>query len=94
MCYHWGGTNINIQDNLLILKDTFDYINWNYCEGALISIDEEKAFDRINWTYLFNIMTKMGIPDKIIQWITLFYNNPVSCISVNNFIGSPISIKR
>ena len=39
-------------------------------------------------------MTKMGIPDKIIKWIKLFYNNPVSCISVNNFIGSPISIKR
>ena len=53
---------------------------------------QEKAFDIISWNYLFNIMTKMDIPNKIIQWIKLLYNNPASCI-VNNFIGSPISIK-
>ena len=89
-----GVSNRNIQNNLMILRDTVDYINWNNCDGALISIDQEKAFDRINWNYLFNIMIKMGIPDKIIQWIELLYNNPRSCIIVNNFIGSPISIKR
>ena len=56
-----GVPDRKIHDNLMILWDVVDYINWDNLEGALISIDQEKAFDSINWNYMFKIMTKMGV---------------------------------
>ena len=40
-----GVANRKIHDNLMILRDTIDYINWNNLEAAIVSIDQEKAFD-------------------------------------------------
>ena len=84
----------NIHDNLLLLRDSIDYINWNNMEAAILSIDQEKAFDRIDWDYMFSVLGKMGIPPKFVDWIKLLYSNPVSCVNFNNFIGIPFEISR
>ena len=89
-----GVANRKIHDNLMILRDTIDYINWNNLEAAIVSIDQDKAFDRINWNYMFNIMRKMGIPNKLIEWVKLLYHNPTSHIILKIFIGSPLKISR
>ena len=61
----------NIHDNLSILRDGIYYINFNNLEGGIMSIDQEKAFDRIDWIYVYSIMEKMGIPAGLIQWCKL-----------------------
>lgn len=83
-----------IHDNLTLLRDSIDYINWNNKEAAVLCIDQEKAFDRINWNYMFTMLEKLGIPPKFIQWVKLLYSNPVSCVIVNNFIGRPFQVSR
>ena len=59
-----------------------------------MSIDQEKAFDRIEWIYVYSIMEKMGIPAGLIQWCKLLYSGHLSKFIVNNYIGSHITIKR
>ena len=89
-----GVKSRNIHDNLTIIRDAIDYINWEGLDAAIISIDQEKAFDRINWTYMFAIMDKIGIPPSITRGIKLLYSNPTCRIIVNNFIGSQVQITR
>ena len=89
-----GVVGRNIHDNLMVLRDTIDYVELDNSEAALISIDQEKAFDRISWKYLFTVLTKMGIPSNLIKWIKLLYSNPNCNIIVNNFIGSPVKVSR
>ena len=84
----------NIHDNLMILRDTVDYVNNENIQTAMLSIDQEKAFDRIEWNYLYSVMEKMGIPVELIKWIKIMYSNPVSAIIVNNFITEPFSVTR
>ena len=55
-----GVVGRKIQDNLMVLRDVIDYVNLENLEAALISIDQEKAFDRISWNYMFTVMTKNG----------------------------------
>ena len=83
-----------IHENLMVARDIIDYVNLEDQEGALLCIDQEKAFDRIEWNYLFSVMYKMGIPPTLIRWIRLLYNDPNSCFIVNNFIGAPIHVTR
>ena len=57
----------NIQENIMLLRDVIDFANWNNLEACLLSIDQEKAFDRISWVYMFAVMEKMGIPQQMVQ---------------------------
>jgi hypothetical protein len=84
----------NIQDNLMILRDVIDYVNLHNKEAAIVSIDQEKAFDRIEWKYMFAMMQKMGIPEFVRRWIEILYSNPTVTINVNNFITEPFQATR
>ena len=46
-----------ITSNLHILRDVLDYIDRTNETGILISLDQEKAFDRVNRTFLLNLLS-------------------------------------
>lgn len=83
-----------IGDNLRCLYDIIDYLNKNNKPGLLTALDFEKAFDSINWSYMRNVLHAVGFKDDIIQWISAFYNNIRSYITVNGSRSSGFDIKR
>ena len=62
--------------------------------GAVINLDWEKAFDRVNWDFLIKIMRKMGFPVNIIQWVLVLHTNIQSVCMVNGNLTSPFNIYR
>ena len=62
--------------------------------AGAISLDAEKAFDRIEWSYLFHILTKYGFGPVCIQWIKALYHNPVTCVKTNGLISPPFHLFR
>ena len=89
-----GVNGRNIHDNLSILRDVTDYVNIFNTRAALLSIDQEKAFDRVDRNYLFSVMEKMGLPVNLINWIKVLYTKTRSSVIVNNFIGESFEVKR
>ena len=54
-------------------------------EGMLIFLDFEKAFDRVDHEFMFNVMETMGFGPTIINWFKLLYNiNAKSAVRINN----------
>ena len=84
----------NIQLSLMTIRDTIDYINLNNGKAAIVNIDQEKAFDRIEWRYMYAMMERMGIPANFIDWIKVLYSNPLATVNINNFFTQPIKITR
>ena len=55
--------NINLTTNIIYSKDT---------AGALFFLDQEKAYDRVNWGYLAEALRFLKIDEKFISWIGKF----------------------
>ena len=51
------------------MRDILYYVNTHNIDGALINLDWEKAFDRVDWSFLIKVMEKFVFPDFTIKWL-------------------------
>jgi hypothetical protein len=51
--------------------------------GLLLLVDFEKAFDSLEWDFMFKCLNFLGFAESIIKWVKHFYTYISSCI-VNN----------
>ena len=79
-----------ISSNLHALRDILDYIERK--TGILISLDQEKAFDRDNRTLLQNLLTCFGFGPSFCHWINIFYNGANMRVIVNEWLTKPITL--
>ncbi|KAJ4451297.1 hypothetical protein ANN_02758 [Periplaneta americana] len=83
----------SIIHNLVTIRDTIlHYEEFPDEKAALLSIDFNKAFDRMNHLYLQRVMKHFCIPDKIVNVVRSLYDNANSKIQVNGFFTKRISI--
>ena len=48
-------------------------------KGYLMTIDIEKAFDSLDYSFLITILEKFGFGTNFIDWIKIFLNDQKSC---------------
>lgn len=60
----------------------------------IISMDAEKAFDRVEWPYLFYALKNFGFDNTFISWIKLLYASPLACVCTNNDYSFYFPLKR
>lgn len=61
---------------------------------AIISLDAEKAFDRVEWEYLFYTLDKFGFRKNFISWVKLLYSSPLASVRTNNNQSSYFPLYR
>ena len=84
----------SILDNLYLIWDSYEYIFQKQFPIAMISLDQEKAFDRLNWEFLDKVMQKMNSGEGFRKRVRLLYTE-VNCIVTNNGHSSkPIRLTR
>jgi len=83
-----------IQHNLNLLRDFIFKANSEQLEAFLLSIDQMKAFDRVNWVFLTDVLERQNFPPLIIRWVKILYTDITSCIRINGFTGVIFQIGR
>ena len=73
-------SNVRRLLNIVLSPDT------SQSAEVVISLDAEKAFDRVEWDYLFCVLGKFGFGSKFISWIQLLYSAPMACIITNSHL--------
>ena len=72
-----------------------DDILQNLDDRSLIMLDDkEKAFDRVEWPWLFFVMKKFGFGDYFINWIQILYKDMKSAVLTNGFVSPFFKITR
>lgn len=61
---------------------------------VVISLDAEKAFDRVEWEYLYYVLSKFGFSSDFIAWIRLLYDSPTTHILTNNVRSPSFALRR
>ncbi len=60
----------------------------------LILLDAEKAFDRVEWDYLFYTLKKFGFSNRFVSWIRVLYSSPLASVRTNNNLSSYFPLNR
>ena len=61
---------------------------------AAISLDAEKAFDRVEWQFLLSALESFGFGQRFIDWVSLIYTHPTASVLTNGVISSPFELGR
>ena len=80
--------------NLNLVRDLIDYCNSKNLPLAIISLDQEKAFDRVNWNFLDRVLQRMNFGPEFRQWIRVIYTNISSACLRSGFVISFFEISR
>lgn len=76
-------------DNAKRLLHLIDVVHRARREACLLSIDAEKAFDRVEWSYLFETLRAYGFGINFLCWIQCLYSDPKAFVKVNG-LKSPL----
>ena len=82
------GENIRLIDDLLFEIE-------NQSENPIILLlDQEKAFDRVEWNWLFSTLESFNFGTKFVSWLKILYKDAKSCIMTNGVQSEYFDISR
>jgi len=56
-------------DNILVANETVDYRKKEKKSGVLVKVDFEKAYDSLNWKFLYYMLDILGFSSVWVNWI-------------------------
>ena len=81
-----------IADATRTVQDTIHYCQATGTQGFLLFCDQDNAYPRVRWDYLFEVMRSMGFPESFVSMVRTMYNACELKLKVNGTIdGESIS---
>ena len=84
----------NIHNHTRLTRSMIHYCKTHQKNGYILSLDQEKAYDKIAHDYLWKSLEKYGLPQKFIQKIQKLYKKARTVVSVNKMLPQAIKIGR
>ena len=80
--------------NIRLISDVIESYEEKNLPGMLLFIDFEKAFDSLEWNYLFKVLEVMNFGPMFRKWIHTFYSNITSCVMNNGHASDFFQFRR
>ena len=90
----WGVPGRFIGDNVALLRDVVNYAASANVPVAILSLDQEKAFDRVDWGFLRSTLVHMGFCPSFVGWVDLFSSGVQSAVKVNGYLTHFFGLSR
>ena len=73
--------------NIRLLLDIINNYNTKDKQGFIMTLDFTKAFDTLEWNFMFKVMKFFNFGESFIKWIKLLYEEPISYIKNNGHLS-------
>ena len=83
-----------IGENVALLRDVVYFSTSFDVPVAILLLDQEKAFDRVDWNFIRATLSTMGFGPSFISWVKLFYNRVQSVVNVNGYLSPFFFLSR
>ena len=83
-----------IGENVALLRDMVSFASSSRTPVAILSLDQEKAFDRVDWGFMRSTLVAMGFGPSFVAWVDLFYHRVQSCVNVNGYVSAFFNLLR
>lgn len=77
--------------NLALIRDAIAWAQQRRLPLALLGLDQEKAFDRVNHRFLLATLQRMGFGEKFLSFIRLLYRGAVSRVGINGHFSRAVA---
>ena len=83
-----------IGEYVALLRDVVSFASSSRTPVAILSLDQEKAFDRVDWGFMRSTLVAMGFGPSFVAWVDLFYHRVQSCVNVNGYVSAFFNLSR
>lgn len=84
----------SIVENLFLIRDVLDICKLSDVNVGLLSLDQEKAFDRVDHQYFIKTIKAFLFGDVILSWMSLLYAGASCMMKVGGGLSCPIPVQR
>jgi len=70
-------------DSILVANKTVDYLKKEKESGVFVKVNFVKAYDSVNWKFLYYMLGKLGFNSKWIKWIKACMESAIIPILMN-----------
>lgn len=81
-------------DNIRRTLHLIDKIERENKTAVLLSLDAEKAFDRVNWEFLYQTLDRFGFNKHFVNIIRSLYQLPTAKIKINGSLSPSFNLQR
>ena len=83
-----------IGENIRMIDDILYEIENNGLDSVILQLDQEKAFDRVEWEWLYKTLESFNFGEKFIGYLKTMYKQAKSCIITNGYQSAYFDITR
>ena len=84
----------SIYNNIRLAKTILKYTELTKENRAIVTLDQEKVYDKIRHNYLWTTLEKFQVPSNFIKTVKTLYINAHTHVVINGKLSSPFKITR
>ena len=84
----------SIFNHIQLAKAILNYAEIVGEDGAIVALDQEKAYDRIHHDYLWKVLETFNIPAPFIKTVKALYSHAHTHVAINGILSRPFRVSQ
>ncbi|MCO5597441.1 hypothetical protein L7F22_051519 [Adiantum nelumboides] len=84
----------SILDNVVTFYEAVEWVRQTGQPTAIMHLDFEKAYDRVDWGFLEGTLHRMGFPDAWIRGISALHRSSSAAVTIGGHVGRIFALSR
>jgi exonuclease III len=84
----------SIFNHIRLVTTIINYAEVMEIDGAIMALDQEKGYDKIQHGYLWSTMEAANLPDHFIKTVKSLYENAFTQVAINRVFSKPFQVTR